>query len=348
MNGSSATGGIDYRAFYRDRRVMITGGLGFIGSTLAHRLVDLGARVLVVDPLIPEYGGNLFNIAGIEDRIRVNIADVRQQSTMNYLVRDQDVIFNLAGQVSHIDSMQDPYTDLEINCRSQLVILEACRRNNPAVKVMFAGTRQVYGRPETLPVTEQHLVNPTDVNGINKAAGEYYHLLYNNVFGVRACSLRLTNVYGPRQLIKHNRQGFIAWFIRLAIENREIQIYGDGSQLRDFVYVDDAADAFLRAGATDASNGQVFNVGGMEPVSHRDLVELLVSVAGSGRYRFVEWPPEKKAIDIGDFYADSSRIERVLGWRPMTPLRQGLQRTIEFYRAHLHEYVPTAETPVSL
>ena len=267
---------------------------------------------------------------------------------MNYLVREQDIIFNLAGQVSHIDSMQDPYTDLEINCRSQLFILEACRRNNPAVKVVFAGTRQVYGRPDTLPVTEQHLVKPSDVNGINKAAGEYYHLLYNDVFGVRACSLRLTNVYGPRQLIKHNRQGFIAWFIRLAIEDREIQIYGDGSQLRDFVYVDDAADAFLRAGASDASNGQVLNVGGIEPVSHRDLVELLISVAGSGRYRFVEWPPEKKAIDIGDFYADSSRIEQVLGWRPTTPLRQGLQRTIEFYRAHLHEYVSTADSPVSL
>ena len=338
----------DYLAFYRDRPVMITGGLGFIGSTLAHRLVALGARVLIVDPLIPEYGGNLFNIAGIEDRLRVNIADVRQQSTMNYLVCGQDIIFNLAGQVSHVDSMQDPYTDLEINCRSQLFILEACRRNNPDVKVVFAGTRQVYGRPDTLPVTEQHLVKPTDVNGINKAAGEYYHLLYNDVFGVRACSLRLTNVYGPRQLIKHNRQGFIAWFIRLAIENREIQIYGDGSQLRDFVYVDDAADAFLRAGATDASNGQVFNVGGMEPISHRELVELLVSLARSGRSRFVEWPPERKAIDIGDFYADSSRIARTLGWRPATPLGQGLQRTIEFYRAHFHEYVPTAESAAVL
>ena len=206
----------DYRAFYRGRRVMITGGLGFIGSNLARQLVALGADVLLVDSLIPDYGGNLFNIDGIEDRVRVNVADVRQQSTMNYLVREQDVIFNLAGQVSHIDSMQDPYTDLEINCRSQLSMLEACRRNNPAVKVVFAGTRQVYGRPDSLPVTEQHLVRPTDVNGINKAAGEYYHLVYNNVFGVRACSLRLTNVYGPRQLIKHNRQGFIGWFIRLA------------------------------------------------------------------------------------------------------------------------------------
>ncbi|MBI4265530.1 MAG: NAD-dependent epimerase/dehydratase family protein [Acidobacteria bacterium] len=335
-----------YRASYRDRRVMITGGLGFIGSTLAHQLVDLGARVLIVDSLIPEYGGNLFNIDGIEERVRVNVADVRQQSTMNYLVRGQDVIFNLAGQVSHIDSMEDPSTDLEINCRAQLSILEACRRYNPSVKVVFAGTRQVYGRPDSLPVTEQHLVKPTDVNGINKAAGEYYHLVYNDVFGVRACSLRLTNVYGPRHLVKHNRQGFIGWFIRLALEDAEIQIYGDGRQLRDFVFVDDAADAFLRAGASDASNGQVFNVGGMEPISHRDLVELLIEVAGSGRYRFVEWPPEKRVIDIGDFYTDSSLIERTLGWRPVTPLRKGLALTLEYYRAHLPHYVPTASTQV--
>ena len=342
-----STGG-DYRAFYRGRRVMITGGLGFIGSTVAHHLVELGARVLIVDSLIPEYGGNLFNIEGIQDRVHVNIADVRQQSTMNYLVRDQDVIFNLAGQVSHIDSMQDPYTDLEINCRSQLFILEACRRHNPGVKVVFAGTRQVYGRAARLPVTEEHLVNPVDVNGINKAAGEYYHLLYNNVLGVRACSLRLTNVYGPRQLIKHNRQGFIAWFIRLAIEDRDIQVYGDGSQRRDFVYVDDAADAFLRAGASDACNGGVFNVGGLEAIAHRDLVERLIAVAGTGRFRFVDWPPEKKAIDIGDFYADSSRIAETLGWRPVTPLGDGLARTVAFYRAHMPRYVPAAEAPAVL
>ena len=199
-----------HRAFYRGRKVLITGGLGFIGSNLARQLVDLGADVMLVDSLIPDYGGNLFNIDGITDRVHVNIADIRQQSTMNFLVRDRAVVFNLAGQVSHIDSMEEPYTDLEINCRSQLTLLEACRHNNPAVKVVFAGTRQIYGRPESLPVTESHLVRPTDINGINKAAGEYYHLVYNNVFGVRATSLRLTNVYGPRQLIKHSRQGFIA------------------------------------------------------------------------------------------------------------------------------------------
>jgi UDP-glucose 4-epimerase len=332
----------DYRDFYRGRRVAITGGVGFIGSNLAHQLAALGAEVLLIDSLIPEYGGNLFNIDGIKDRVTVNIADIRQQSTMNYLVQQQDVIFNLAGQVSHIDSMQDPYTDLEINCRAQLSLLEACRRNNPDAKVVFAGTRQVYGKPESLPVSEKHLVRPTDVNGINKAAGEYYHLVYNNVFGVRACSLRLTNVFGPRQLLKHNRQGFIGWFVRLALEDREIQIYGDGAQIRDFVYVDDACDAFLRAGASEACNGEVFNVGGTDPIAHRDLVKLMIDSAGSGRYRFVEWPPEKKAIDIGDFYADSSRIRNVLGWTPTTSLGDGLTRTFAYYRAHLPHYVPAA------
>jgi len=329
----------DYRTFYRGRRVMITGGIGFIGSNLARQLVALGADVLLVDSLIPDYGGNLFNIDGITDRVRVNVADIRQQSTMNYLVRDREVIFNLAGQVSHIDSMKDPYADLEINCRSQLTILEACRYNNPTTKVVYAGTRQVYGRPDSLPVTEQHLVRPTDVNGINKAAGEYYHLVYNNVFRVRACSLRLTNIYGPRQLIRHNRQGFIGWFIRLAMQGATIQIYGDGAQLRDFVFVDDAADAFLRAGASDACNGEVFNVGGDGAISHSELTTLLVEVAGSGKVEYVAWPAEKKAIDIGDFYSDSSKFTAATGWTPTVSLRDGLTRTIAFYREHFARYV---------
>jgi UDP-glucose 4-epimerase len=328
-----------YREFYKGRRVMITGGLGFIGSNLARQLVNLGADVLLIDALLPDYGGNLFNIVDFADRVRVNIADVRMQSTIGVLARGQDVIFNLAGQVSHIDSMRDPYTDLEINCRAQLSILEACRMNNPGVRVVYAGTRQVYGRPEYLPVDERHLVRPADINGVNKAAGEYYHLLYNNVFGVRACSLRLTNVYGPRQLIRHNRQGFIGWFIRLAIENREIQIFGDGSQMRDFVYVDDAADAFLRAGASDACDGDVFNVGGTEPISHRDLVTLLLDTAGSGRVRYVDWPPEKKRIDIGSFYSDSTKFQKRVGWTPQVDLREGLSRTLAYFREHLPEYV---------
>ena len=333
---------LDDRAFYRDRRVLITGGLGFIGSNLARRLVELGADVLVIDSLIPDYGGNPFNISGIENRLTVNRSDVRDESSINDLVRGQDVIFNLAGQVSHVDSMNDPYTDLEINCRSQLSLLEACRKQNPAVKIVFAGTRQVYGHPDSLPVTEDHLVRPVDINGINKAAGEYYHLVYNDVFGIRSCSLRLTNVYGPRQLIKHNRQGFIGWFIRLAIEDREIEIFGDGSQIRDFVFVDDAADAFLRAGTSEKCNGGVYNIGGAEPINLRDLSTKLLEVAGTGRVRYVEWPSEKKAIDIGDFYADSSKFTRTVGWRPTIPLVEGLTRTVEFYREHLERYLSDA------
>ncbi len=328
-----------YRTWYRGRRVMITGGLGFIGSNLARELADLGADVLLVDSLIKDYGGNLFNIEGYESRLRVNVADVRQQSSMNYLVRDREVIFNLAGQVSHIDSMRDPETDLEINCRGQLILLEACRRHNADAKVVYAGTRQVYGKPARLPVDEGHLVRPTDINGINKAAGEYYHLVYDSVFGVRACSLRLTNVYGPRQLVQHNRQGFIGWFIRLAVEGKEIQVYGDGSQLRDFVFVDDVVDAFLRAGSTDVINGEALNVGGSEPISLRDLVHLLIETAGSGSVRFVEWPEEKKAIDIGSFYSDSTKFQTAVGWKPRVSLKDGLLKTVQYYRAHLPKYV---------
>ena len=328
-----------YREFYRGRPVLITGGLGFIGSNLARQLVAAGADVLIVDALIPGHGGNAFNIDGIEHALRVNYADVRDERVMEVLVRDREVIFNLAGQVSHIDSMRDPGTDMEINCRAQLSMLEACRKFNPTTKVVFAGTRQVYGRPDYLPVDERHLVRPADINGVNKAAGEYYHLLYNNVFGVRACSLRLTNVYGPRQLIKHNRQGFIGWFIRLAIEDREIQIYGDGSQLRDFVFVDDAADAFLRAGASDACNGEVFNVGGQEAVSHRDLTAMLIDTAGTGSVRFVEWPEEKKRIDIGSFYSDSTKFAQTVGWRPRIDLREGLSQTLSFYREYMPHYL---------
>ena len=330
---------VDNASFYNGRRILITGGLGFIGSNLAGRLVALGADVLLVDSLTPDYGGNLFNIAPIRDAVRVNVSDVRDVNSMQYLVRDQEIIFNLAGQVSHIDSMRDPYTDLEINCRSQLSILEACRHHNPSVKVVYAGTRQIYGKPNALPVTEEHLVRPTDVNGVNKAAGEYYHLVYNNVFGIRSCSLRLSNVYGPRQLMKHDRQGFIGWFIRMAVENRDIQIFGDGSQLRDVVYVDDVVEAFLRAGASDACNGEVFNVGGDRPVSLRELAELLVDVAGGGAVRYVPWPEDRRPIDIGSFHADSSKFRRAVGWTGVVELREGLAWTVRYYHDHLRHYV---------
>ncbi len=329
---------MDYRDFYRGRKVLVTGGLGFIGSNLCRALADLGAQVLALDSLLPDYGGNLFNLAGYEDRVRINIADVRGHG-MEYLVRGQEVLFNLAGQVSHVDSMTDPLTDLEINCRSQLSILEAVRKGNPELKIVYAGTRQVYGKPMRLPVDETHLLNPTDVNGINKISGESYHLVYNSVYGIRASSLRLTNTYGPRQLIKHNRQGFIGWFIRKAALGEPIEIFGDGQQKRDFNHVNDVVDAFLRAGAMDASDGGVFNLGAAPPVALLDIAKMLIEIAGSGSWTLTPFPPERKRIDIGDFYADSTKIRRTLGWEPKVPLRTGLEETIAYYRAHKEHYL---------
>jgi UDP-glucose 4-epimerase len=328
----------DYRDFYRGRKVLVTGGLGFIGSNLCRTLADLGAHVLAVDSLLPDYGGNLFNLDGYEDKVKINIADVRGHG-MQYLVRGQEVLFNLAGQVSHIDSMTDPFTDLEINCTSQLWILEAVRKQNPGLKVVYAGTRQIYGKPTRLPVDESHPLHPSDVNGINKISGELYHLVYHSVYGIRASSLRLTNTYGPRQLIRHDRQGFIGWFMRKAVLGEEIQLFGDGSQRRDFDYVDDVVDAFLRAGASDGSDGQVFNLGGEKPVSLLELTRLLIEVAGKGSYTVVPFPPERRRIDIGDFYADATKIRTALGWEPRVDLRDGLARTIDYYAKHKERYL---------
>lgn len=324
---------------------MVTGGLGFIGSNLAHQLVDVGADVLVVDAARADCGGNMFNVEGIADRITVVIADLRERQTLDPFVRGCDVIFHLAGHVSHVDSMGDPETDLELNCRASLSLLEACRAGNPRVKVVFAGTRQIYGRPASLPVSERHEVRPTDISSANKAAAERYHLIYGRAFGLRSCSLRLSNVYGPRQLIRHGRQGFIGWFIRLAVEDREIAVYGDGSQLRDPLYVDDAVDAFLRAGASELTDGEVFNVGGLAPISHRELAALLIEIAGGGRVRYVEWPPEHKAIDIGSFYADWTKFARTVGWAPRVDLRTGLARTVAYYRKHLSHYLDPPSGP---
>lgn len=318
--------------------MLITGGLGFIGSNLARRLVDLGAQVTLVDSLIPEYGGNRFNISGMEDRVKVNISDVRDEHSFQYLVRDQDYLFNLAGQTSHLDSMQDPYNDLEINCRSQLSILETCRKYNPKIKVVFASTRQIYGKPEYLPVDEKHLLRPTDVNGINKMAGEWYHILYNNVYGIRSCALRLTNTIGPRMRIKDARQTFLGVWIRLVIEGKPFEVW-EGNQLRDFTYVDDAVDAFLVAASSERADGQIFNLGGNEPVSLKELADLLVEVNGGGEYTTHLFPPERKQIDIGDYYADFSRIRTVLGWEPKVPLREALSQTLIFYRTHLTHYL---------
>ncbi len=322
---------------FSGKNVLVTGGLGFLGSNLARQLVAEEARVTLVDSLIPEYGGNLFNIAGIEEKVRVNISDVRDPHSMKYLIQGQDYLFNLAGQTSHMDSMQAPEEDLEINCRAQLAILEACRQYNPQIKIVFASTRQIYGKPDYLPVDEKHLLRPTDVNGINKMAGEWYHILYNNVHGIRACALRLTNTYGPRMRVKDARQTFLGIWVRLLLEGRPFEVWG-GGQLRDFTYVDDAVEAFLLAAVREEANGQVFNLGGCEVVSLQQLAGALIAANGSGACQAREFPADRKRIDIGDYYADDRRIRSELGWEPRVHLAEGLARTLAYYRDNLENY----------
>jgi len=317
--------------------VLITGGLGFIGSALARRLVDLEARVTLVDSLIPEYGGNAFNIRDIRDRLVVDLTDVRDAVAMATLIKRRRFLFNLAGQTSHLDSMTDPLTDLNINAAAQLQILEACRLHNRDVKIIFASTRQVYGRPKYLPVDEKHPVNPIDVNGINKLAGEWYHLLYNDVYQIRASALRLTNTYGPGMRVKDARQTFLGIWIRQLIDQKPIQVFGTGEQRRDFNFVSDVVEALLSAATNDESDGQVFNLGHREHVSLKELAERIVRINGKGRYELVPFPEDRKTIDIGDYYSDFTKIEKSLGWEPKVTLEQGLQETLAYYRAnHAH------------
>jgi UDP-glucose 4-epimerase len=326
------------RRVFSGKRVLITGGLGFIGSNLARRLVGFGARVTLVDSLVPAYGGNRRNLAGIVRRVRVHIADVRDWPRLPALVRGQDFLFNLAGQTSHMDSMTDPQTDLDINCRAQLAILEACRLHNPAIRIVFASTRQIYGKPDYLPVDEQHPLRPVDVNGINKIAGESFHLLYSRVHGIRATALRLTNTIGPGMRVKDARQTFVGIWIRRLIEEKPFEVWG-GEQLRDFTYIDDAVEAFLLAAARREAIGGVFNLGGPPPVTLQRLAEMLVALNGRGVFSVREFPADRKKIDIGDYYADDRLIARKLGWKPRTDLRTALQRTLEYYRRELRHYV---------
>jgi dTDP-glucose 4,6-dehydratase/UDP-glucose 4-epimerase len=327
----------DYTTF-TGADVLITGGLGFIGSALARRLVGLHAKVTLVDSLIPEYGGNVFNIHDIRDLVTVDLTDVRDAGAMAALIQKRQFLFNLAGQTSHLDSMTDPLTDLNINAAAQLQILEACRLHNREVKIVFASTRQVYGRPKYLPVDENHPINPVDVNGINKLAGEWYHLLYNDAYRIRACALRLTNTYGPGMRVKDARQTFLGIWIRHLIEKKPIQIFGNGDQRRDFNFVSDVVDALLFAAVSDNSDGEVFNLGHREHVSLTELAKTLIQINGGGGYELVPFPEDRKTIDIGDYYSDFSKIDKTLGWAPKVKLEQGLKETLDYYRANHGHY----------
>lgn len=318
---------------FRNANILITGGCGFIGSNLARRLVAEEAHVTLVDSLIPEYGGNLANIDDFKDKVHLNISDVRDPHSIAYLIRGKDYLFNLAGQTSHLDSMVDPFTDLDINASAQLAILEAARKHSPKIRVVFASTRQIYGRPQYLPVDEKHPISPVDVNGINKMAGEWYHLLYHQVYGIPCSALRLTNTYGPGMRVRDARQTFLGVWLKCILCGHPIKVFGDGLQLRDFNFIDDTVEAFILTAKSPQAIGRVMNLGSPEIINLKELAKKLVEIAGEGTWETVPFPPERKAIDIGDYYSDFGLIRDLLNWQPRVDLSMGLEKTLAFYRS---------------
>lgn len=316
---------------------MITGGLGFIGSNLAIKLVKLGARVTLLDALLPNFGGNKFNIFPIKNKVTVKIGDMRNARIVDNLVSDCDLIFNLAGTLSHIDSMTDPFVDLEINCRAQLCLLEACRKFNDKVKIVFAGTRNQYGRALYLPVDEKHIQEPTDINGINSIAAEKYHFLYDRIWGIETVSLRMTNTFGPRHQMKHPKQGVLNWFIRLLMDGGTVQLYGDGSQIRDVNFVDDVVGALLLAAGSKKAHNQAFNLGGCS-LTLREFVEKVIKILGRGKYEFIKFPKDREAIEIGNYVADIKKIRKELGWELKISVDEGIKMTIDYYKKYKKYY----------
>ena len=322
-----------------NRKVLITGGMGFIGSNLARRLVENNNQVTVVDSLIPEYGGNLRNIHDFKDKLTINLSDVRDPFSIDQLVKEKDYLFNLAGQTSHLDSMENPFTDLDINARAQLSILEACRKNNPSARIVFASTRQIYGKPAYLPVDEKHPLHPVDINGVNKMAGEWYHLLYHQVHGIQSSILRLTNTYGPRMRIRDSRQTFLGIWIRNLLEGKKIQVFGDGKQRRDYNYVDDVVYALILAATQKEAIGKVYNLGAPDPLSLEQTAQVICEEIKDSSYEKIPFPEKRKAIDVGDFICDYKSFASSFNWSPQVKFREGIQKTIGYFQQELNHYL---------
>ena len=323
--------------YFKNKNVLITGGLGFIGSNLAIKLVELGAKVTILDALIREFGGNKFNIFPVKHKVKVKIGDVRNPATIKQAVLDKDIIFNLAGTLSHIDSMKNPFVDLDINCRAQLCLLEACRKYNNGIKIIFAGTRNQYGKALYLPVDEKHIQEPTDINGINSIAAEKYHLLYNRIYGIKAVSARMTNTYGPRHQMKHSKQGVLNWFIRLLMDDKTVELFGDGSQIRDVNYVDDVVDACLICAKSSKSTGEIYNLGG-QSITLKEFVEKAIDILGCGKYKIIKFPNDRKSIEIGNYVADIKKIREELDWQPKITVEEGIRQTFDYYKKYKKYY----------
>lgn len=323
---------------FKGTKVLITGGYGFIGSNLAIRVAELGAQPIILDAMLPDYGGNIFNLRPVRNKVMINLEDIRDEHFMNYIVRDVDYVFHLAGQVCHVKSLSDPFPDIDINIKGTAILMEALKNNNRRAKVIYTGTRGQYGAKTRLPVSEKALPEPKGIYEVSNLAAEQIVKVYNDIHGIRSVMLRLTNIYGPRAQMKHSRFGVVNWFIRQALENKTIKVFGDGSILRDFLYVDDCVDAIVRSAVCADAEGEVFNVGIDHPTSFLELVKKIIEVAGMGSWEFAPFSPERAAQEPGDFYSDIRKIKKIVKWRPRVKLYDGLSRTIEYYKKHRHKY----------
>lgn len=329
----------DPRPFYHGKKVLVTGGLGCLGSSLTAELARAGAQVTVVDSCHPMFGANEHNLGEVRDRVAVNVCDIRDADAMNHLVRGQEILFHIGMQTSHVDSMTDPFWDIDINCRGNMVVYEAVRHHNPGCYVVYAGTRGQYGVLESTPVAETHRMQPTDIYGVNKVAAEGYGFVYHRAYQMPFCSLRVNNCYGPRHQMRHAKYGILNWFIRLAMDGETIKLYGDGGQQRDYNYVDDAIEAFLLAGANqEHCNGEAFNLGSGRARTLREATEMIIAAAGRGGLEFVPWPDDRKAIETEDYFADFSKFTGATGWQPRVEMEEGLARTVEFYKQNQSFY----------
>src|SRR3989338_4557962 len=317
---------------FQGKNVLITGGLGFIGSNLAIQLVSMGAKVVLLDAMLPDYGGNLFNIAPVKDEVIINFGDICSEYTMDYLVKDKDYIFHLAGQVCHIMSLTNPFPDIDINIKGTAILMEACKKYNRDVKVIYTGTRGQYGSSVHLPVNEDAPTRPKGIYEISNLAAEHIIKVYNDIHGIRSIMLRLTNIYGPRAQMRHHRFGVVNWFIRQVLSGEMVKIFGNGKILRDFLYADDCVDAIIMSAENKRAFGEIFNVGIDKPTNFIELIDTIIKAAGQGDWEFAPFSPERKAQEPGDFYSDISKIKKIVGWQPRISLEDGINRTVEYYR----------------
>lgn len=323
---------------FKNKKVIVTGGLGFVGSNLSIKLAELGADVLIVDNMLPREGGNLFNIEPVKDKVQINISDIRNADSMNHLVKGMDYIFHIAGQVNHVDSVKNPLNDLSINVEGTLIIMEALRKNNPSAKVIFTGTRGEYGSSLKLPVEESHAINPIGIYAITNFAAERIVLTYHNLHNVKSVCLRITNTYGPRHQMAHDEYGVFNWFIRKSMDNEVIPLFGDGRILRDYLYIDDLVESLVATALNDNVYGEVYNIGSGIPVSFIELANKIIEISGKGKADYTEFTSERKALEPGDYYADITKIKKAIKWEPKISLDDGIKKTIEYYSKNKKHY----------